>query len=218
MSNAQSLSELSVRQLTDSLASRAPAPGGGSAAALAGAMGAALVGMVVELSLSRAEADYHAELAKIGSAAAALREELLELAERDAAAYDAVISARRLPRGSPNEEARRAAHLTEATRHATHVPLRTAELAADVLDLALRVAPVGNPNAVSDAGVAALLGTAALRGALLNVHINLPFLAADDPLREDAAARAAALETEAQSRSEEALAAVEGRMEVASST
>lgn len=213
MSDAQPLPVMSVREFTLSLASHAPVPGGGSAAAMAGAMGAALLEMVVELSRGRAElAEHQTELDEIGAAAAARRDELLDLAQRDADAYEAVVDARRLPRDTDDERLLRAASVAEATHAATSVPLRTAEAAAEVLDLAARLAPLGNPHAVSDAGVAALLGVAALRGALLNVHINLPALAADDPLRDEVSERAGALEEAAGARGRAALDAVKERM------
>jgi formiminotetrahydrofolate cyclodeaminase len=95
---------------------------------------------------------------------------------------------------------------------AARVPLQTATVAAEVLDLAQRIAPIGNRNAVSDAGVAAQLSVAALRGALLNVQINLPYLPDDHPLRHSAPAEVARLESLAQARSDAAMAAVEARM------
>jgi formiminotetrahydrofolate cyclodeaminase len=203
------LAELPVRELIGRLASKAPTPGGGSAAALAGAMGAALVAMVGELTLGRASSQVEdATVQEILSAATARRTELLELAELDASAYDAVVAARRLPRETDGERADRASRVAEATREATRIPLSVAESAADVLRLAERIAPLGNPNAVSDAGVAAQLASASVRGALLNVRINLPSLAADDPLRGEAAGRIDQLDAEAREGEERVLAVV----------
>jgi formiminotetrahydrofolate cyclodeaminase len=203
------LAELPVRELIGRLASKAPTPGGGSAAALAGAMGAALVEMVGELTLGRTSPQVdEATVREILSAATARRTELLELAELDASAYDAVVAARRLPRETDGQRADRATRIAEATREATRIPLSVAESAADVLRLAERIAPLGNPNAVSDAGVAAQLASASVRGALLNVRINLPSLAADDPLRGEAGGRIGELEAEAPEREERVLAVV----------
>jgi formiminotetrahydrofolate cyclodeaminase len=95
---------------------------------------------------------------------------------------------------------------------AARVPLRTAIVAAEVLELAERMAPIGNRNAVSDAGVAALLAAAALRGALLNVRINLPYLPADDPLRISAAGEISRLEALAAARERAAMSAVDARL------
>jgi len=182
------LTELSVRSFVEHLATGDPVPGGGSASALAGAMGAALVHMVVELSVGRPAAEGHATtLIEIQTAAIAWQSELLNLAQLDANAYDAVIRARRLPRESERDRGLRAVQVDAAVREATRVPLATARAASEVLDLAARLAPIGNRNAISDAGVASLLAVAALRGAALNVEINLPFIAADEALREEAA-------------------------------
>jgi formiminotetrahydrofolate cyclodeaminase len=213
MSEAQSISELSVARFAERLATRDPVPGGGSAAAVAGSIAAALVGMVVELSIGRPElAGHEAELRRIGEEAGSRRRSLLDLAERDAAAYAAVIAARRLARDTDDERAIRHAALAAATGEATSVPLETAESAAAVLELAARVAPLGNPHAVSDAGVAALLAAAAVRGALLNVRINLPYLAGDDPVRADASARAGRVLSRSGELEDVAREAVEARL------
>jgi formiminotetrahydrofolate cyclodeaminase len=213
MSEAQSISEQSVARFTERLATRDPVPGGGSAAALAGSIAAALVAMVTELSIGRPElAGHEPELRRIGAAAQARRRSLLELAERDAAAYAAVIGARRLERATDAERSARGAAITAATRDATRIPLETAESAVEVLELATQVTPIGNPNAMSDAGVAAHLAVAAVRGALLNVGINLPYLAEDDPLRADASARAERLSAAAGRLEHAARRAVEARM------
>jgi formiminotetrahydrofolate cyclodeaminase len=209
MRDPDQLGELPVRELIGRLASRAPTPGGGSAAALAGAMGAALVEMVGELTTGRASFDGdEAAVREICSAATARRTELLEFAEQDASAYNAVIAARRLPRDTDAERADRAARMEEATREATRIPLQVAESAVDVLRLAGRITPLGNPHAVSDAGVAAQLASASVRGALLNVRINLSSLGADDPLRLEAATRIEQLSAETLEREERVLAVV----------
>ncbi|MDQ2940910.1 MAG: cyclodeaminase/cyclohydrolase family protein [Chloroflexota bacterium] len=209
MRDPDRLADLSVRELIARLASKAPTPGGGSAAALAGAMGAALVEMVGGLTSGRVGLERDEEaLREICSVATARRTELLELAELDASAYDAVIAARRLPRETDDERAGRAVRVAEATREATRIPLRVAEAAADVLRQAGRIAPLGNPHAVSDAGVAAQLASASVRGAVLNVRINLPSLGADDPVRLEAAARIDQLNAEAHECEEQVLAVV----------
>lgn len=184
------LTQLPVRDLIDRLATSDPIPGGGSAAALAGAMGAALVQMVVALTAGRpAAAEHEAALSEIGEAAMAARSDLLRLTELDAAAYGAVVRARRLPRGTDTERQARETQVAIATREATMAPLETARRAADVLSLAERLAEIGNRHAVSDVGVAGLLAAASIRGAALNVRINLPYLEAGDPLREEASGR-----------------------------
>jgi len=207
------LAELTVRDLTERLASRAPVPGGGSASALAGALGAALVEMVCELTLGKPEYEEVDPIARqIGAAAGELRGSLLAAAEEDAAAYLAVVAARRLPRDGDEQRAARKAAIGGASVAATEVPLRVARLAAKVLDLAASIASIGNRNAVSDAGAAALLAAAAARGAALNVRINLPSLPDAHPLRAEAATQLAELDASVTKREAEALAAVSQRM------
>jgi formiminotetrahydrofolate cyclodeaminase len=207
------LDALPVRDLLSRLATSDPIPGGGSASALAAAMGAALVEMVVALSVGRpAHAADGEELREIAAAAAAHRTELLSLANEDAAAYQAVVAARRLPRASEAERVERRARVTDATRAATLTPLRTVQVASEVLTLADRVAPIGNPNAASDAGVAGQLASAALRGAALNVRINLPYLDEDDPARRRAEGELAGLLDAVAAREDRVAAAVEARL------
>jgi glutamate formiminotransferase/formiminotetrahydrofolate cyclodeaminase len=207
------LSASTVSDLLERLSSSAPVPGGGSAAALAGALGASLVAMVCELTVGRAAyADAEPIAREAGEAARELRDELMELAERDAAAYDAVVRARKLPRESEAEQAARSAAIDAASVIAAEVPLQVARVAVRVLDLAERIAPVGNRNAVSDAGVAALLAAAAIRGAVLNVRINLPYLPAGTALAGTAPGMLAELEATAATAETAALAAVAARL------
>ena len=204
---------LPARELLERLSTSAPTPGGGSAAALAGAMAAALVEMVVALTAGRpAAGDDEAELGAIGAAAGTLRIELLDLAEADAAAYEAVVAARRLPRETEAQAAARATRIADATRGATLAPVRILRSSDRVLGLAERLAPIGNRHAISDVGVAALLAAAAVRGAGLNVRINLPYLDADDPLAVEAGSEVDRV-VGALDRREEALGqTVEGRI------
>jgi len=207
------LAPLSMRELLDRLSSSDPVPGGGSAAALAGAMGASLVSMVAALTAGRpeyAEADDAAR--EIGEAASSLRDELIELAQRDSDAYQAVVTARRLPRETDELRLARARAMSSAIVQAAEVPLRTARVARQALELAGRIAPIGNRNAVSDAGVAALLSAAAIRGAILNVRINLPYLPEDAPLRAEAGAELSRLEQETTTLEAAALADVATRI------
>ena len=213
MSDSPRLSDLTVDALLDRLASSDPAPGGGSAAALAGAMGAALVAMVAELTIGRPEyAEHEAAIAELRVEAGSRKDLLLELAEEDATVYGAVVRARRMPKDSEAEREVRATVLRGAMVEAARVPLRAATVAAEVLELAERIAPIGNRNAVSDAGVAAQLAAAGLRGALLNVRINLPYLPVDEPLRLSAPAEIVRLEAAATEHERAALAAVDARL------
>ena len=205
--------ELPVRDLIERLATSEPVPGGGSASAMAGAIGAALVHMVVELTVGRPGSEGHEEaLTRIGTGSAGWQSELLNLAEVDATAYDAVVRARRLPRATDRERELRAFQVAAALREATRAPLATARAASEVLGLAELLAPIGNRNAISDVGVAALLAGAALRGAALNVEINLPYLAEDEPLRGEAAEELAGLLAIADERERAVRIAVAGRL------
>jgi formiminotetrahydrofolate cyclodeaminase len=193
------LADLPVRELAAALSSSAPVPGGGSAAAIAGALGASLVAMVAALTAGRPGYEaVDAEAQAIGGQAAGLRDRLLDLAERDSDAYDAVMRARRLPRESDEEKSARKRAMGESFVMAASVPLDTARTAEQVLQLAARIAPIGNPNAASDAGVAAQLASAAIRGAILNVRINLPYLPAGTELAATAPAEIARLEAAAE--------------------
>lgn len=181
------LTHLPVEEFLARLATDDPVPGGGSASALAGAMAAALVHMVVELTARRpAAADQAERLAETRVAAAGLQSELLGLAQADAVAYASVVAARRLPKETERDRDVRGAQLDAAVREATRTPLSIMRRAAEVLALAEGLAPIGNRNAVSDVGVAGLLAGAAIRGAAMNVEINLPFLPEDEPLRAEA--------------------------------
>lgn len=169
------LMELRVGQFVDSLASDAPAPGGGSASALAAALAAGLIEMVARLTQGREEyAESQVEMKAVLNAAGPIRLELSDLVDRDTQAFNSVMAAMRLPRGTEEEKTTRRVAIQEATKEATQVPLRVAELACELLALARVVAQKGNPNAVTDAGVAGRLALAAAEGAGLNVAINLP--------------------------------------------
>ena len=213
MGDPTQLTDLSVQELLERLGSSDPVPGGGSASALAAAMGAALVAMVAELTIGRAEYAEHEETIRhLRFDALERRAELVALAQEDATAYDAVVQARRMPKDTQGEKATRSQALGKAMVAAARAPLRAAVVAAEVLDLAERMAPIGNRNAVSDAGVAALLAAAGLRGALLNVRINLPYLPADEPMRTSAPPEIARLEILAEKGQQAALSAVDARL------
>jgi methenyltetrahydrofolate cyclohydrolase len=208
-----SLSELPLRTLIQRLASRDPVPGGGSASAIAGAMGAALVGMVIELTSGRPGSESHeVALGELKASAARRHAQLLDLSQRDAEAYAAVVRARRLPKDTDAERQARREALDLAIHAAADIPLTTAHAALGVLQDAAAVAPIGNVNAVSDAGVAALLAWTALRGAILNVRINLPYLAAGDALGDRAPGELALIQAQGDELRLVVEAAVDERM------
>ncbi|MBT9177071.1 MAG: Methenyltetrahydrofolate cyclohydrolase [Firmicutes bacterium] len=168
------LTEEKFSGIMDSIASCSPAPGGGTAAALAGVMAASLVEMVANLTLGRKKyAAVQDEMTALALEARELRGALGELAAEDARAYEEVMDAYKLPKESPVEQAMREAAVEKALHRAALVPLRTAEAALAIMEKAATVAARGNKNAQTDAAVASLLGSAAVRGALLNVTVNL---------------------------------------------
>ena len=174
---AEQTFDASVTAFLDSLASSAPAPGGGSVAALSGAMAAALVSMVCNLTIGKQRyADVEAEMRDLLDRAEALRHEMQDLAQADLEAFNRLAAAYKLPRTTEADIAIRRDAIQASLRRATEVPLRTARTAAAVLPLCPAVAERGNQAAVSDVGVAALLAQAAVRSALLNVEINLRLL------------------------------------------
>ncbi|MDW8101282.1 MAG: cyclodeaminase/cyclohydrolase family protein [Anaerolineae bacterium] len=179
------LAEKPLNQFMDELASSAPAPGGGSVAALAGAMGAALVSMVCNLTIGKKKyADVEEEIKAILEQSEALRREFLNLLEADVAAYTRVSEAMKMPRETEEQKAIREEALDKALKEATEVPLRVAEACVRVIDLCRPVAEKGNVNAVSDAGVAVVMAEAGLRSAALNVLINLGWLKDEDFKKE----------------------------------
>ena len=207
------LAPLGVGELLERLSSDDPVPGGGSTAALAGAMGASLVSMVAALTEGRdAYAAVEAEAREIGEAASALRDELVALADEDSNAYQGYMEARRLPRQTDVEREVRARAMEDAALQSADVPMRTARAAREALELARRIAPIGNRNAVSDAGVAALLTAAAVRGAILNVRINLPQLSDEASLRKEASEELPRLEHDASELEAAALGDVAARL------
>jgi glutamate formiminotransferase/formiminotetrahydrofolate cyclodeaminase len=168
---------VSLGSILDDVAAPTPTPGGGTVAAVAGALAACLATMVANLTIGKKKyAASEAALRGVKRDAEALRAELLALGRRDSEAFDAVLRARRLPQATADEAARREREVAAAELEAARVPLQTARACLEVLGLAVEAARLGNPNAASDAGVAGLLAEAAAHGALLNVQINLKSL------------------------------------------
>ncbi len=158
----------------DQLASSAPTPGGGSVAALCGALAAALGSMVANLTLGR---EKYREVEPAVRAALEqserLRADFTQLIAEDISAYGALAAAYRLPKATPGEQAARSAQIQAALKGAAEAPLCIAERARQALDLCRTLTEIGNPNVVSDVGVAAITAHAALESAELNVLINL---------------------------------------------
>lgn len=155
------------------LASAAPTPGGGGAAAISGAMGAALVSMVCNLTIGKKKyADVEAELTDVLARSEGLRVVLNGMIAEDVSAFDAVMAAYGLPKATDAEKAARAEKIQAALKVATDVPLACCRACRAVIDLAAIAADKGNLNVISDAGVAVLSAHGGLRSAALNVYVN----------------------------------------------
>jgi len=170
----KSLLKMDLRQFCNETLSDSPAPGGGSAAALMGALGASLGGMVANLSAGKRGWDdklkYFSDWAV---KAQQLKDELLFLVDEDTAAFKKVIDAFALPKESAEEKAARSAAIESATKYAAEVPLKVMETASKSYQLLSEMVEQGNPNSISDIGVGALATRACVEGAALNVRINL---------------------------------------------
>lgn len=169
------LVEKTISEFISELGSDSPAPGGGSTAALAGALAGALTGMVCSLTVKSAKyADVHDAVQAILDQSRSLTGKLTAYIDEDTQAFNAVMAAFKMPKDSDEEKAVRTAAIQQATKQATLLPLKVAELCLDLISLAGKALAIGNVNAASDAAVAGLLAHAGLKGALYNVRINLP--------------------------------------------
>jgi formiminotetrahydrofolate cyclodeaminase len=167
-------SRATLHDFLDGLSSAAPTPGGGAAAALVGAMSAALISMVCNLTIGRPRySAVESAMKAILVHSERARTRLLQLADEDALAYSGVTAAYKLPRGSTEERSQRAVAIQQALERAAEPPLAVLAESRSLLPLCLEVAAHGNVNVVSDAGVAAELCVAAVRSSLLNVRVNL---------------------------------------------
>lgn len=165
--------DTAVEPFLDALASSSATPGGGSAAAILGAMGAALVSMVCNLTIGKKKyAEVEGEMKSVLARAEALRLKLTGMIEDDVQAFDAVMGAYGMAKETDADKAAREAAIQTALKQATEVPLRCCHAAREVIDLAAIASNKGNLNVISDAGVAVLAAYAALRSAALNVLTN----------------------------------------------
>ncbi|AWV16335.1 MULTISPECIES: methenyltetrahydrofolate cyclohydrolase [Methylobacterium] len=190
MSDTQQAPEnASIQTFLTELASAAPTPGGGGAAAISGAMGAALVSMVCNLTIGKKKyVEVEAELKEVLAKSEGLRVVLTGMIGEDVQAFDAVMGAYGLPKATDDEKAARAEKIQAALKTACDVPLACCRACRAVIDLAAITADKGNLNVVSDAGVAVLSAHAGLRSAALNVYVNAKGLEdrdfADERLKE----------------------------------
>jgi glutamate formiminotransferase/formiminotetrahydrofolate cyclodeaminase len=169
-----SLAKMNLREFCNETLSDSPAPGGGSVAALMGALGASLGGMVANLSAGKRGWDDKLEyFSDWAVKAQQLKDELLSLVDEDTAAFNKVMDAFALPKESAEEKAARSRAIEEATKYAAEVPLKVMETASKSYELLSEMADKGNPASISDVGVGALATRACIEGAVLNVRINL---------------------------------------------
>ncbi len=183
--NRDRLIDLDVKKYMENLASNLPAPGGGSASALAGAQGISLVMMVAELTVGKEKyRDWEAYCQKAISDGTVIQTNFLKAIDDDTDAYNKVGAAFKLPKNTDEEKAARSRAIQDATVLATRVPLRTMEISLEALKVAKSLIGKSNPNCSSDIGVGALNLKSALMGAWLNVKINLPGIK-DEALRNE---------------------------------
>jgi len=207
MRSSNRLVDLTLREYTQRLSSGEPTPGGGSAAALAGGLAAALAAMVARLTISRKKyAEHEAEMQIVLDQAERLRNQLLALVDADTAAFQDLMAAYGLPKSDRQAVEQRQSAIQEALRHATDIPLATAEASIQVLNLAVQARERGNRHAAGDAVVAALLAHAATLGAVHDVRVNLQGLH-DPEFRAYAEARVAGLVANADAALKRALKA-----------
>jgi glutamate formiminotransferase/formiminotetrahydrofolate cyclodeaminase len=167
------LVRMPLNDFADETASESPAPGGGSISAYVGALGASLATMVANLSSHKKGWDSRwKEFSDWADKGQRSKDELMRLVDADTRAFNAIMTAFGMPKGTPEEKAVRSKAIKEATKTAIEVPLKVMEIAAGSLSLIKAMAETGNPNSVSDAGVGALCARAAVLGAFMNVRIN----------------------------------------------
>ena len=168
------LASMKVNNFLSELASNSPAPGGGSVAALAGALGAALTSMVCNLTVGKDKyADVEDEIKSILKKSESIRKKLTKLIDKDTEAFNDVIKAFKMPKETEKQKEVRSKAIQEGYKIAAKVPLETAKICGEVFDLAKIVAEKGNQNSITDAAVSALMAKAGVESAILNVKINL---------------------------------------------
>jgi formiminotetrahydrofolate cyclodeaminase len=206
------LTTKSLNQFLDDLASNSPAPGGGSVAALSGALGAALTSMVSRLTIGKKKyADVQKEMESVLNRSEELRTSFSELVEEDSEAFNSVMKAFSMPKESEQDKTTRTSAIEDATKKATLVPLKVIELCREALPLAKVAAEKGNTNSITDAGVSALMLHAACAGAALNVRINLSSLQ-DKHFVEDTRAKMNRLLKEVEDLSQEVLKITDAKL------
>jgi glutamate formiminotransferase/formiminotetrahydrofolate cyclodeaminase len=210
--DAHPLINMSLTDFADETASESPAPGGGSIAAYAGVLGVSLGTMVANLSAhKRGWGDRWQEFSDWADKGMRYQQSLLHLVDEDTAAFNRIMDAFGLPKGSEEEKASRQEAIEVATKYATEVPFKVLQTAYDSMEVMKAMADYGNPNSVTDAGVGALCARTAVRGALLNVKINAAGLK-DERYAKDIMARGEAYAKKAKALEDEIMAMVEEKI------
>ncbi|BBA32984.1 methenyl tetrahydrofolate cyclohydrolase [Methylocaldum marinum] len=168
------IKDKTIHHFLDDLASKSATPGGGSAAAIMGAMGAALVSMVCNLTIGKKNYEsVEPEMKEILAKSESLRAQLMDMVRSDVEVFNKVMAAYGLPKETDEQKSARSQQIQSALQEATDVPIECAKACAEVIRLSRIVAEKGNRNVVSDAGVAVVAGHAALKSAALNVYVNV---------------------------------------------
>lgn len=208
----EKIKDTAVEPFLDALAGQGATPGGGSAAAIIGAMGAALVSMVCNLTIGKKKyAEVEGEMKDVLTKAEALRLRLTGMIEDDVKAFDAVMAAYGMAKETDAEKVAREKAIQAALKQATEIPLRCCHAAREVIDLAAIASAKGNLNVISDAGVAVLAAYAALRSAALNVFTNARMIT-DKTFAEATLKELNALLAGAEGATEKAYAVVKGKL------
>jgi formiminotetrahydrofolate cyclodeaminase len=212
MSAEDQKDDVTLSQFLDAVAGGTATPGGGSVSALAGTLAAALVEMVVNLTVGKKGFEaQEAEMKKVGAEARSCREALGSAIAQDINAYQAVMKAYLLPKTTEAEKSKRKEEIQKALKRAADPPLFTAATSLKVLKLCQKAAEKGNPSAITDAAVGALLAEAALQGGVFNVLVNLAALQEEDTVKK-MRQELSRLEAEGIKTREKILTQVKGRL------
>jgi glutamate formiminotransferase / formiminotetrahydrofolate cyclodeaminase len=210
--DSKNLMDLSCRDFADETASESPAPGGGSISAYMGALGISLATMVANLSAHKPGWDERwEEFSEWAEKGQALKNELLFLVDEDTRAFNRIMEAIGLPKGSDAEKTARTAAIQSATQYAIEVPYKVMQLSYKSMPVIRAMAEHGNPNSVSDAGVGALAARSAVMGAFLNVKINTSGLN-DKTFVDDILEKGTFIEQQAMAQEQEILAIVNSKI------
>lgn len=208
--------DMTVKEFVEEISSNSPAPGGGSVAALCGSISSALSSMVLSLTVGKKRYLNYSQEDKDSIdngivKANELKDRYLELMVEDTAAFDKVMAAFKLPKGNDEEKAVRSKAVAEAYVDAMNVPLSVAKLTMEVFPLLMLAVTKGNPSAMSDAGVGALMACSCVEGAILNVRINLSGIT-DEKLGEETREQCKTLVEAARSKRDEILSVVDAAL------